>query len=60
MPDPDKDPYHGFSGKDIIVENLRQKCIWNHYGGELAEDKSQEGVGMAWWDYVHEFTDSCK
>jgi len=23
MPDPDKDPYHGYSGRDIVIENLR-------------------------------------
>lgn len=57
MPDPDKDPYHGYSGKDIVVENLRQKCIWNHYGGEAAG--KQEGVGLAWWGYVREFHERC-
>lgn len=57
MPDPDKDPYHGYSGKDIVVENLRQKCIWNHYGGESAG--KQEGVGLAWWGYVREFNARC-
>jgi hypothetical protein len=25
MPDPDKDPYHGYSGRDIVIENLR--CV---------------------------------
>lgn len=57
MPDPDKDPYHGYSGKDIVVENLRQKCIWNHYGGESAG--KQEGVGLAWWGYAREFNARC-
>lgn len=60
MPDPDRDPYHGFSGRDIIVENLRQKCIWNHYGGDKAVDqRTQEGVGLKWWHYVREFNNEC-
>ncbi|TFJ86979.1 hypothetical protein NSK_001313 [Nannochloropsis salina CCMP1776] len=57
MPDPDKDPYHGYSGRDIVIENLRQKCIWNHYGGE--NTGKEEGVGLPWWGYVREFTEKC-
>jgi hypothetical protein len=37
---------------------LRQKCIWNHYGGE--NTGKEEGVGLPWWGYVREFTEKCR
>lgn len=30
--DPDGDLSEGISGKDIVLESLRRKCIWKHYG----------------------------
>ena len=69
MPDPDGNTNHGLSGRDIITENVRQKCIWNIYGGEITDDtyhpsyyntnKDVEGVGIEWWNYVKYFTENC-
>ena len=36
MTDPDFDTKAGVSGADVVRESLRQKCIWNIYGGENA------------------------
>ena len=71
MPDPDGNTDHGLSGRDIITENVRQKCIWNIYGGELPteednyrhsydnKDANVEGIGIEWWNYVKYFVDNC-
>lgn len=41
MTDPDFDTKAGVSGADVVKESLRQKCIWNIYGGEAADLKDQ-------------------
>lgn len=41
MTDPDFDTTKGVSGADVVKESLRQKCIWNLYGGELAPEKDK-------------------
>ncbi|CAN0096518.1 unnamed protein product, partial [Laminaria digitata] len=41
MTDPDFDTKAGVSGGDVVKESLRQKCIWNIYGGENADLKDQ-------------------
>lgn len=53
----DPSPFHnqqtGASGADVVLENLRRKCIWN------IVSKDQPGVGMKWWDYVTQFGRDC-
>ncbi|CAM9641495.1 unnamed protein product [Ectocarpus fasciculatus] len=58
MTDPDFDTKAGVSGADVVRESLRQKCVWNIYGGEDAPFEDQ-GVGEKWWSYVNEFFSSC-
>lgn len=41
MTDPDFDTKAGVSGADVVKESLRQKCIWNIYGGENADLEDQ-------------------
>lgn len=36
MTDPDFDTATGVSGAAVVEESLRQKCIWNLYGGDSA------------------------
>lgn len=43
MTDPDFDTSTGISGADVVRESLRQKCIWNIYGGESAPEADQVG-----------------
>ncbi|CAM9511835.1 unnamed protein product [Chrysoparadoxa australica] len=59
MTDPDFDQNNGVSGSDVVRESLRQKCIWNTYGGPSAP-KKDIGVGKPWWDYVNEFATNCR
>mmetsp|Transcript_988 Transcript_988/g.1288 ORF Transcript_988/g.1288 Transcript_988/m.1288 type:complete len:486 (-) Transcript_988:398-1855(-) len=42
----------GASGAEVVAEALRRICVWNLYG-------KKDGVGMAWWKYVREFTERC-
>ncbi|CAM9579397.1 unnamed protein product [Ascophyllum nodosum] len=58
MTDPDFDTNEGVSGSEVVVESLRQKCIWDLYGGYLAPEIDQ-GVGEKWWTYVNEFFSGC-
>ncbi|KAK9804195.1 hypothetical protein WJX72_000406 [[Myrmecia] bisecta] len=51
-PDPDGDLLAGFSGADIVQENLRQLCVF-----KLGNDSAMPWV---WWDYVTKFADECK
>jgi len=43
----------GASGADIVLENLRRKCIWNITSIE------DPGVGRKWWKYVIAFGEKC-
>ncbi|CAK0785896.1 hypothetical protein CVIRNUC_009109 [Coccomyxa viridis] len=51
-PDPDGDLQAGYSGRDIVQENLRQLCVF-----KLA---NESGVPWKWWQYVTKFGDECK
>lgn len=46
----DPSPFHdrdsGASGADVVIENLRRKCIWR------SVSKNDPGVGLKWWQYV--------
>mmetsp|Transcript_19015 Transcript_19015/g.25054 ORF Transcript_19015/g.25054 Transcript_19015/m.25054 type:complete len:514 (+) Transcript_19015:117-1658(+) len=58
LPDPDNDRHAGLSGADVVTENLRQLCIWKHYGGEKA-NQADIGIGSKWWKYVNNFPKEC-
>ncbi|EIE18502.1 hypothetical protein COCSUDRAFT_49231 [Coccomyxa subellipsoidea C-169] len=51
-PDPDGDLLAGYSGKDIVQENLRQLCVF-----KLA---NESGVPWKWWEYSTKFGEQCK
>lgn len=50
-PDPDGDLRAGYSGADIVAENLRQLCVF-----KLA---AAAGRPWVWWDYVTRFGEQC-
>jgi hypothetical protein len=50
-PDPDSDSFYGLDGKDIVVENLRQLCIFN-----VTTAKKEQ---WKWWKYVTEANKEC-
>lgn len=50
--DPDNDLEHGVTGAQVVKESLRRICVWKHYG-------QQDGVGITYWDYIHEFLNRC-
>lgn len=49
--DPDHDLKHGVDGIDVVQENLRQICIYQH-----ANSTSNPQL---WWDYVAQFAATC-
>lgn len=53
----DPSPFHdrdtGASGADVVLENLRRKCIWQ------LTSKEDPGVGLKWWKYVKESGEVC-
>jgi hypothetical protein len=50
-PDPDGDLDKGYSGADIVQENLRQLCVFR-----LA---NESGKPWLWWDYIVRFGEEC-
>jgi PA domain len=50
--DPDGDLAVGASGSDVVVESLRQLCIWQVYGGT-------DDIGVEWWKYAKTFAMEC-
>ncbi|KAI3427174.1 hypothetical protein D9Q98_007111 [Chlorella vulgaris] len=50
-PDPDGNLTAGYSGRDVVQENLRQLCVF-----KLASDA---GRAHLWWDYVTAFGERC-
>ncbi|KAL5706826.1 Vacuolar-sorting receptor 3 [Ranunculus cassubicifolius] len=50
-PDPEQDFSHGYEGKDVVVENLRQLCVH-----KVAKEMNR---AWAWWDYVTDFQIRC-
>jgi len=50
--DPNKDTTSGLSGRDVVQENVRQKCLWNVTQTlQLPQSK--------WFDYVTGFDSTC-
>ncbi|KAH9318618.1 hypothetical protein KI387_020387, partial [Taxus chinensis] len=50
-PDPDQDLSEGYDGKDVVIENLRQLCVFR-----VANESNKPWV---WWDYVTDFHVRC-
>ncbi|KAG8364195.1 hypothetical protein BUALT_Bualt19G0103100 [Buddleja alternifolia] len=50
-PDPDQDFSAGYEGKDVVLENLRQLCVFR-----VANETKKPWV---WWDYVTDFQIRC-
>ncbi|XAR72961.1 hypothetical protein NMG60_11019778 [Bertholletia excelsa] len=50
-PDPEEDFNKGYEGKDVVIENLRQLCVF-----KVANETNKPWV---WWDYVTDFQIRC-
>uniref|UniRef100_A0A6M2EKG7 EGF-like calcium-binding domain-containing protein n=1 Tax=Populus davidiana TaxID=266767 RepID=A0A6M2EKG7_9ROSI len=50
-PDPEQDFSSGYDGKDVVVENLRQLCVF-----KVANETKKPWV---WWNYVTDFQIRC-
>ncbi|OMP04809.1 hypothetical protein COLO4_09279 [Corchorus olitorius] len=50
-PDPQQDYNNGYHGKDVVVENLRQACLF--------KVANESGMPWLWWDYVTDFAILC-
>ncbi|KAL8172275.1 hypothetical protein V2J09_024079 [Rumex salicifolius] len=50
-PDPEQDFSKGYEGKDVVLENLRQLCVF-----KVANESKKPWV---WWDYVTDFQIRC-
>ena len=50
-PDPEQDFSSGYEGKDVVVENLRQLCVY-----KVANEHKKPWV---WWDYATDFHIRC-
>ncbi|CAN6450267.1 unnamed protein product [Victoria cruziana] len=50
-PDPEQDFSQGYNGKDVVIENLRQLCVFR-----VANENRKPWV---WWDYVTDFQIRC-
>ena len=52
--DPDGDLFKGISGADIVMEHLREICIWQEVNKTYSQD-----YGMRWWNYAQYFSERC-
>ncbi|KAG6408998.1 hypothetical protein SASPL_132026 [Salvia splendens] len=50
-PDPEQDFSSGYDGKDVVLENLRQLCVFR-----VANETRKPWI---WWDYVTDFHIRC-
>ncbi|KAF6135701.1 hypothetical protein GIB67_028272 [Kingdonia uniflora] len=50
-PDPEQDFSQGYEGKDVVIENLRQLCVY-----KVAKESKRPWI---WWDYVTDFQIRC-
>ncbi|XP_050939491.1 vacuolar-sorting receptor 3-like isoform X1 [Cucumis melo] len=50
-PDPEQDFSSGYEGKDVVIENLRQLCVF-----KVANETQKPWM---WWDYVTDFQIRC-
>ncbi|XP_059640556.1 vacuolar-sorting receptor 1-like [Cornus florida] len=50
-PDPEQDFSRGYEGKDVVIQNLRQACVF--------KVANESGRPWLWWDYVTDFAIRC-
>ncbi|RWW03597.1 hypothetical protein GW17_00033236 [Ensete ventricosum] len=50
-PDPEQDFSKGYDGKDVVIQNLRQVCLF--------QVANESGKPWLWWDYVTDFAIRC-
>lgn len=50
-PDPEQDFSKGYDGKDVVMQNLRQVCVF--------KVANESGKPWLWWDYVTDFPIRC-
>ncbi|XP_057497409.1 vacuolar-sorting receptor 1-like [Actinidia eriantha] len=50
-PDPEQDFTRGYDGKDVVIQNLRQACLF--------KVANESGKPWVWWDYVTDFEIRC-
>ncbi|CAL9053649.1 unnamed protein product [Musa banksii] len=50
-PDPEQDFSKGYVGKDVVMQNLRQVCLF--------KVANESGKPWLWWDYVTDFAIRC-
>lgn len=50
-PDPDDDLSSGYSGADVVIDNLRALCVFDVV--------NKTGTPWLWWDYVSDFSEQC-
>ncbi|KAJ3680952.1 hypothetical protein LUZ60_015441 [Juncus effusus] len=50
-PDPEQDFSKGYDGKDVVLQNLRQVCVF--------KVANESGKPWIWWDYVTDFAIRC-
>jgi hypothetical protein len=50
-PDPEQDFSQGYDGRNVVVQNLHQICVF-----KIA---NETGKPWLWWDYVHDFALRC-
>ncbi|XP_058209335.1 vacuolar-sorting receptor 1-like isoform X3 [Rhododendron vialii] len=50
-PDPEQDFTRGYDGKDVVLQNLRQACLF--------KVANESGKPWVWWDYVTDFSIRC-
>ncbi|XVE94320.1 hypothetical protein REPUB_Repub01dG0271000 [Reevesia pubescens] len=50
-PDPEQDFSSGYEGKDVVIENLRQLCVFRV--------TNETNKPWLWWDYVIDFQIRC-
>ncbi|RWV83936.1 hypothetical protein GW17_00054395, partial [Ensete ventricosum] len=50
-PDPEHDFSKGYDGKDVVIQNLRQTCLF--------KVANESGKPWLWWDYVTDFAIRC-
>ena len=50
-PDPEDDEESGYDGKDVVMENRRQLCIFRQ--------ANETGEPWFWWNFVNKFNEDC-
>ncbi|XP_010931377.1 vacuolar-sorting receptor 1 [Elaeis guineensis] len=50
-PDPEQDFTRGYEGRDVVIQNLHQVCVF--------KVANESGKPWLWWDYVTDFSIRC-